>query len=88
MTRSGEESDASPALTVDARGMRCPWPVLRAARAMRETDRFILLADDPVARKDVPDLATLRGWTCETEEADGTTRFLLARTSADELADR
>ena len=30
---------------LDARGLRCPWPVLRLARAMREGEAAILLAD-------------------------------------------
>ena len=53
-------------LTVDARGMRCPWPALRLARAMRDlpaggTAR--LLADDPAAAGEVAALAAERGWT-------------------------
>jgi tRNA 2-thiouridine synthesizing protein A len=37
------------ALLIDARGMRCPWPVLRAARALRQAREIILVADDPLA---------------------------------------
>ena len=29
--------------------MKCPWPALRAARAMRETDAIVIEADDPIA---------------------------------------
>ena len=36
-------------VTVDARGLRCPWPVLRLARAMRSTDSATIIADDPAA---------------------------------------
>jgi len=42
--------------------------VLRAARAMRETDNVLLLADDPVALTDVPALAQAHGWTIELRE--------------------
>ena len=38
-----------PPLIVDARGLRCPLPVLRLARALRmhpETTQFKLLSDD------------------------------------------
>jgi tRNA 2-thiouridine synthesizing protein A len=45
--------------------------VLRAARAMRDADAILLLADDPVARTDVPALARARGWTSCTQDADG-----------------
>lgn len=55
----------SPAVhEVDARGLRCPLPALRLARAVREKGpgRYCLLADDPAAEADIPALATERGW--------------------------
>ena len=49
---------------VDARGMRCPWPALRLARAMRESDGPVLiLADDPIAPAEIAALAAARGWS-------------------------
>jgi len=40
--------------TVDARGLRCPWPVLRLARALRDGAGTIdLLADDPAAAGEI-----------------------------------
>ncbi len=65
---------------IDARGLKCPWPVLRAARAMREGNAVVLLADDPVARTDVPALAQIHGWSLKTAEADDHVRYHLART--------
>lgn len=53
---------------VDTRGLKCPWPVLRAARAMRETDAILLLADDPVALTDVPALAEANSWAITVRE--------------------
>ena len=50
------------ALVVDARGMRCPWPALRLARAMRDADNVVLLADDPQAGREVAALAAEHGW--------------------------
>ncbi len=49
---------------VDARGLRCPIPALRLARAVRESGpgRYRLLADDPAAAADIPALAAERGW--------------------------
>ena len=44
-------------ILVDARGHRCPVPTLRLQRALREAgpgQRIRLLADDPLARIDVP----------------------------------
>lgn len=72
----------SQAIIVDARGMRCPWPALRLARAMRTAPAgsiVELLADDPAAQADVPALAAARGWALETlAEAEGTTRYRVA----------
>lgn len=64
-------SEAS-ALVVDARGMRCPWPALRLARAMREAAEVVLIADDPQAGREVAALATEHGWRVESDAmADG-----------------
>lgn len=51
-------------MEVDARGLRCPLPALRLARAVREqgAGTYLLLADDPAARRDIPALCTERGW--------------------------
>ena len=45
---------------IDARGMRCPWPVLRAAKALRETAAVTIVADDPLAASELHALATER----------------------------
>jgi tRNA 2-thiouridine synthesizing protein A len=50
---------------VDARGLRCPWPVLRLARAMRETPDVTILADDPAAPGEIGALARAKGWKME-----------------------
>jgi tRNA 2-thiouridine synthesizing protein A len=54
--------------TVDARGMRCPWPALRLARAMRTHATVRLIADDPDAPREVRALAAERGWSVEDED--------------------
>ena len=49
---------------VDARGLRCPWPVLRLARAMREgADGVTILADDPAAPAEIEAIAAANGWS-------------------------
>lgn len=65
MTIDGGEE----ALTVDARGMRCPWPALRLARAMREAADVLLIADDPQAAREVAALAAEHGWRIESGDA-------------------
>jgi len=52
-------------LLVDARGMRCPWPALRLARAVREAGPAVVIhvaADDPAAPGELARLAAANGW--------------------------
>ena len=49
-------------LRVDARGLRCPWPVLRLARAFRDSDDVTILADDPAAPDEIEAFARAKGW--------------------------
>lgn len=62
-------------VTVDARGMRCPWPVLRLTRAMREADSAYILADDPAAPGEIDALASAHGWTIYPQDGG----FLVAK---------
>lgn len=48
---------------LDARGMRCPWPVLRLAKVMREGAAEVFIrADDPAAPQEIAALAVQNGW--------------------------
>lgn len=52
------------ARVVDARGLRCPLPVVRLAAAAKETDAgttLVLLSDDPAAEVDVAAWCRMRG---------------------------
>lgn len=80
----GPASSASPApILVDARGLLCPLPLVKAARAFHAAPPGFLielLSDDPSARVDVPEWCAERGHTLVTSTGDGTTlRFLLRR---------
>jgi tRNA 2-thiouridine synthesizing protein A len=49
--------ETTPARLVDARGHRCPVPTLRLRRNLEGLvagQRVLLIADDPMARIDVP----------------------------------
>jgi tRNA 2-thiouridine synthesizing protein A len=51
------------AIEVDARGLRCPLPVIRLAEAARDAPagtRIVVLANDPAARHDIPAWCRLR----------------------------
>jgi tRNA 2-thiouridine synthesizing protein A len=55
------------AATVDARGMRCPWPALRLARAIRAGACEVeVLADDPIAPGELAAVASAGGLLIET----------------------
>jgi len=55
----------SAEILVDARGMLCPWPVLRVSRAARDLQgqgSIMVLADDPAADRELEQLCGERGW--------------------------
>ncbi len=69
-------------ILVDARGHRCPVPTLRLRRALEQSpagSRVRLLADDPLARIDVPHFAAgIGAVVLEQSDADGGLNFLVA----------
>jgi tRNA 2-thiouridine synthesizing protein A len=58
---------------VDARGLRCPLPVIRLAEAARDAPagaEIVVLASDRAARYDIPAWCRMRGHElCELTEA-------------------
>jgi tRNA 2-thiouridine synthesizing protein A len=72
-----------PETLVDARGHRCPVPTLRLRRALEAAPaggRVRLLADDPLARIDVPHFAAGAGFhVLETDEDAGVLSFLVEK---------
>ncbi|MFC4441748.1 sulfurtransferase TusA family protein [Caulobacter henricii] len=74
---------ASPTL-VDARGHRCPVPTLRLRRALESAPpggQILLIADDPMARIDVPHFASSAGATVDsiTDGDSGSISFLVTK---------
>jgi TusA-related sulfurtransferase len=59
------DDDARAAeVVVDARGLRCPLPVIRLAQAARDAVPGVLIevwATDPAARADIPAWCRMRG---------------------------
>ncbi|WP_019831598.1 sulfurtransferase TusA family protein [Sphingomonas sp. PR090111-T3T-6A] len=50
---------------LDLRGLRCPWPAIRVARAIREAGAgvaIVAVADDPIAPREIGAVAAERGW--------------------------
>jgi tRNA 2-thiouridine synthesizing protein A len=70
-------------LLIDARGHRCPVPTLRLRRALEGAEpgaQVRLLADDPMARIDVPHFASQTGLeVVEQAEAEGALSFLIRK---------
>ena len=68
----------SEPVVVDARGTRCPVPVIRLARAARDLapgSSLLLLADDVAAESDVPAWARMKGHTVSLHADDGWTEY-------------
>ena len=60
---------------LDLRGMRCPWPAIRVARAIREAGAtgeggavILVVADDPVAPREIGAVAQERGWVVSAHD--------------------
>ena len=55
---------------IDARGLLCPWPALRLARAAREMrgqGRIKIVADDPAAPREIEAICREHAWGFERE---------------------
>ncbi len=71
MTRADEQE-----IVIDARGHLCPVPTLKLRRALDAAPaggRVRLLADDPMARIDVPHFAAAAGVRIESLVVEGET---------------
>jgi len=70
-------------IVIDARGHRCPVPTLKLRRALAAAPagaRLRLLADDPMARIDVPHfLAEAGAQLIAAEPSDGGLSFVIAK---------
>ena len=68
---------------VDARGLKCPLPVLKAKKALQALPAgaaLRVLATDPLSNQDIPDLCRLTGDVLlEAKEDGGTFSFLIRR---------
>ena len=75
---SAEHPEAPGVPVIDARGTRCPTPVIRLARAAKGRAAgtvVVLLADDVAARSDVPAWARLKGHAVSADETQGWTAY-------------
>ncbi len=67
---------------VDARGLKCPLPVLKTEKRLarlKPGESLVVLATDPLARVDIPHLCHGQGLSCTvTEDSEGF-RFEIGR---------
>lgn len=73
----------TPDRTLDALGLKCPLPVLRAARTLRAMDTgavLTVLADDPVAVIDIPHFCFEAGHQLLSQsDANGVQTYVIRR---------
>lgn len=78
-----DRGDWSHAVALDARDLRCPLPVLRARKllfAIKEGQRLLVEATDPMAAIDFPHFCSETGHRLVASEQDGSVlRFLIEK---------
>lgn len=70
--------------TLDARGLKCPLPVLKAKKAMRPLaagDTLTVIATDPSAPKDFEEFCAATGFVLVENRADGAEFVIVMRKS-------
>jgi tRNA 2-thiouridine synthesizing protein A len=70
--------------TLDATGLLCPLPVLKARKrlqALNTGETLTVLADDPAAIVDVPHFCSESGHELVSSELEGTTQTYIIRKS-------
>ena len=76
---TGPRSDV---ITLDARGEKCPLPVLRTEKALarlKPGQTLLVLASDPVARIDIPLYCRQNGYEVILSEVGGMLRFEITK---------
>jgi len=67
---------------IDARGLRCPIPVLKAEKhleGLQFGQTLVLLCDDPIARIDIPVLCKRNAWTFAMTQDGDTLHFRITK---------
>lgn len=69
---------------IDARGLKCPLPVLKMEKRLADIQpgaSFIVLATDPMARIDIPLYCRQNGHECRIEADKDLLRFTIVKAS-------
>ena len=76
---------ADEAELVDARGLKCPLPVLKAEKrlgAMAPGARLVVLATDPMARVDIPLFCRRHNYICAEDREGDVLKFTIVKSAA------
>ncbi len=68
--------------TLDARGLRCPLPVLKMEKRLEQLPvgaTMIVLATDPIAKVDIPLYCTQHGHGCAISSEGEVLRFEIVK---------
>ncbi len=68
--------------TIDARGLACPEPVIRARKAMQETEHVVIAVDSETARENVSHMAQKAGWQVDVTADEGEYQIELTKRAA------
>ena len=63
-------------MELDCLGLRCPIPIIKLARALKEVNEVVLLSDDPATE---PDLVAWSRMTGNSFEVLATATYLVKR---------
>jgi tRNA 2-thiouridine synthesizing protein A len=69
---------------IDARGLRCPLPVLQTERRLATLSpgaTIVVLATDPIARIDIPLFCTQNGHACDIATEGDVQKFTITKKS-------
>lgn len=70
--------------TLDARGLKCPLPVLKMEKRLAQPGvgaGLVVLATDPMARIDIPLYCRQHGYDCAVSNDGEVLRFAITRTA-------
>jgi Predicted redox protein, regulator of disulfide bond formation len=76
---------ATDANLIDARGLKCPLPVLRLEKRLSQAASgtvVTVIATDPMAKIDIPLYCRQNGYTVVQEDDGGAMRFVVTKSPA------
>jgi tRNA 2-thiouridine synthesizing protein A len=82
MVCTGSSSLTSEPETIDARGLKCPLPVLKMEKrlaSLASGARLVVLATDPMAKVDIPLFCKQQGHDCAVSTENEVLRFAIVK---------